>query len=254
MNDTVKTGERIAKIMARAGLCSRRDAERWIADGRVSVNGKVITSPALNIGEDDEVYVDGDPLPGAEKTRLFRFCKPAGLITTDRDPKGRPTIYSILPRSLPRVMAIGRLDIATEGLLMLTNDGELARYFELPASGWQRRYRARIFGKPTQADLDKLAKGIKVDGVKYGPVTATIDKQQGANCWVNVTLAEGKNREVRKVMEYLGFTVNRLIRVSYGPFQLGNLEEGRVEEVTGKVMREQFPEFFKDTKPAKKGD
>jgi 23S rRNA pseudouridine2605 synthase len=239
--------ERIAKVMARAGLCSRRDAERWIEAGRVSVNGTVLKTPACTVGPEDAVLVDGSPLPGAEETRLFLYHKPVGLVTTAKDEKGRPTVFDNLPHGLPRVVSVGRLDINSEGLLLLTNDGELARHLELPATGWTRRYRVRAHGRPAQKTLEKLKNGVTVDGVKYGPIEAVVEqeKQQGANCWIMVSLKEGKNREVRKVMEHLELPVNRLIRVSYGPFALDDLPEGAAKEVNKKMLREQLPEFFK---------
>ncbi len=217
-------GERIAKVMARAGLCSRRDAERWIADGRVSVNGKVLESPAFNVTDQDRVTVDGRPIAQRERTRLFLFHKPRGTVTTDRDPEGRDTIFDVLPEGLPRLVTIGRLDINTEGLLLLTNDGGLARTLELPATGWLRRYRVRAHGAIDQAQLDALADGVVIEGVEYRGIEAKIDRTQGANVWLTMGLREGKNREIKRVLEHLGLAVNRLIRVSYGPFQLGELE------------------------------
>jgi len=233
-------GERIAKRLARAGLCSRRDAERWIAEGRVVVNGKKLSSPACNVGEHDRILVDGKPLPAAEPARLWRYHKPRGLVTTARDPQGRPTVFGALPPGLPRVIAVGRLDLGSEGLLLLTNDGELARRLELPATGWVRRYRVRVHGTVEARRLEPLAKGITIDGVAYGEIRARLDRQQGDNAWLTLSLAEGRNREIRRVCEHLGWPVNRLIRLSFGPFQLGHLEPGAVEEVTGKVLREQL--------------
>src|SRR4051794_13949021 len=224
-------GERIAKVIARAGLASRREAESWIAAGRVAVNGATIASPALNVTRADKIAVDGRPLPGAERTRLFLYHKPRGLVTTSSDPQGRPTIFSALPKDLPRLISIGRLDLSTEGLLLLTNDGGLARALELPATGWLRRYRVRAYGKVTQPRLDALRKGIEVDGVRYGAIEATLDRQQGDNSWITFAMREGKNREIRNVLGALGLKVNRLIRLSYGPFQLGELPAGAVEEV-----------------------
>jgi 23S rRNA pseudouridine2605 synthase len=235
-----KSGERIAKAIARAGLASRREAEAWIAAGRVAVNGAVIASPALNVSERDRVTVDGKPLPQRERTRLFLFHKPRGLVTTSADPQGRPTIFGALPKDLPRLVSIGRLDLNTEGLLLLTNDGGLARALELPSTGWLRRYRVRAHGTIAQARLDELRRGIEVDGVRYGPIEATLDRVQGANVWLTFAMREGKNREIRNVLRALGLAVNRLIRVSYGPFQLGELPPGAVEEVRTRALREQL--------------
>jgi 23S rRNA pseudouridine2605 synthase len=237
-----KSGERIAKVVARAGLASRRDAEEWITQGRVTVNGRVINSPALDVTGNDVIAVDGKPLPPRERTRLFMFHKPRGLMTTHADPEGRPTVFDNLPEGLPRLISIGRLDFNTEGLLLLTNDGGLARALELPDTGWLRRYRVRAHGDVTQAQLDELKKGVEVDGVKYGSIDATLERDQGANVWLVFAIREGKNREVRNVMAHLGLEVNRLIRVSYGPFQLGELAEGMVEEVKTRVLREQLGE------------
>jgi 23S rRNA pseudouridine2605 synthase len=230
-------GARIAKVMARAGLCSRRDAEGWIAAGRVAVNGAVIRSPALNIGENDRITVDGKPLPRRERTRLFLYHKPRGLVTTHADPEGRPTIFEALPADLPRLISVGRLDLNSEGLLLLTNDGELARALELPETGWLRRYRVRALGRVSQARLDTLRSGISIDGVNYGSVEATIDREQGANSWLTVGIREGKNREVRNVLGALGLTVNRLIRVGFGPFELADLPEGAVTEIPTRELR-----------------
>jgi 23S rRNA pseudouridine2605 synthase len=237
-----KPGERIAKVVSRAGLCSRRDAEEWIVQGRVAVNGRVINSPALDVTVRDVVTVDGVPLPAPERTRLFLFHKPRGLMTTHSDPEGRPTVFDNLPEGLPRLISIGRLDFNTEGLLLLTNDGGLARTLELPETGWLRRYRVRAHGEVTQGQLDELKQGVEVDGVKYGSIDATLERDQGANVWLVFAIREGKNREVRNVLAHLGLEVNRLIRISYGPFQLGELEEGQVEEVKTRVLREQLGE------------
>jgi 23S rRNA pseudouridine2605 synthase len=237
-----KPGERIAKVVSRAGLCSRRDAEEWIVQGRVAVNGRVINSPALDVTSRDVITVDGVPLPAPERTRLFLFHKPRGLMTTHADPEGRPTVFDNLPEGLPRLISIGRLDFNTEGLLLLTNDGGLARTLELPDTGWLRRYRVRAHGEVTQGQLDELKKGVEVEGVKYGSIDATLERDQGANVWLVFAIREGKNREVRNVLAHLGLEVNRLIRISYGPFQLGELEEGQVEEVKTRVLREQLGE------------
>jgi 23S rRNA pseudouridine2605 synthase len=234
--------ERIAKVMARAGLCSRRDAETWIVAGRVAVNGKRLTSPAFTVSPRDRIEVDGKPLPGRERTRLFLYHKPRGLVTTNRDERGRPTIFGALPKHLPRLVTIGRLDLNSEGLLLLTNDGGLARALELPDTGWLRRYRVRANGRTTQAALDRLSHGMKIDGIEYGPIQAQLDREQGANVWLTLGLREGKNREVRNVLRELGLSVNRLIRISYGPFQLGELAPAAVEEVKMRVLREQIGE------------
>jgi 23S rRNA pseudouridine2605 synthase len=243
-------GERIAKVMARAGLCSRRDAEGWIAAGRVAVNGTVIKSPALNIGPADTVAVDGKPLPKAERTRLFLYHKPRGLVTTHADPEGRPTIFGKLPKNLPRLISVGRLDLSTEGLLLLTNDGGLARVLELPETGWLRRYRVRAHGSVSQPQLDALRKGVTVNGVHYGAIEATLDRSKGSNVWLTFAIREGKNREVRNVLEHLGLQVNRLIRVSFGPFQLGELPEGDVEEIRTRYLRDQLGERIATTSGA----
>ncbi len=240
--ESTPAGDRIAKVMARAGLCSRRQAEAWIAEGRVSVNGATITSPALNVTASDTIAVDGKPMPKRERTRLFLYHKPRGLVTTHADREKRPTIFEKLPKGMPRVVSVGRLDLNTEGLLLLTNDGGLARVLELPATGWLRRYRVRAHGSILQPQLDALRKGVTVDGVRYGAIEATVDRVQGANVWLTFAIREGKNREVRNVLEHLGLRVNRLIRVSFGPFQLGDLPEGAVEEVRTRHLREQLGE------------
>lgn len=237
MNTT--QGERIAKVVARAGVCSRREAERHIEQGRIAVNGIVLTSPACVVTETDVVTVDGKPLPAKEKTRVWRYHKPAGLVTTRKDPQGRPTVFDSLPDTMPRVISIGRLDLNSEGLLLLTNDGEFARQMELPSTGWARRYRVRIHGEITPEMIDRLAKGVTINGVRYAPAQVTVDKKQGTNTWLTVSLKEGKNREIRRLMESFNLPVTRLIRVSYGPFQLGNLERGAVDEISGKTLREQ---------------
>ena len=233
-------GDRIAKVLARAGVCSRRDAERMIADGRVAVNGRRLDTPALNVTPNDNITVDGKPVGEPDPPRLWRYHKPAGLVTTNRDPQGRETVFQKLPASLPRVNVVGRLDINTEGLLLLTNDGGMKRFLELPSTGWLRRYRVRAFGKADEARLAALKKGIEIDGVNYRSIEATLERVQGGNVWLTVTLREGKNREIKKVLEALDLKVNRLIRLSFGPFQLGQLDSGRVEEVPRRVLRQQL--------------
>jgi 23S rRNA pseudouridine2605 synthase len=237
-----KSGERIAKVLARAGLASRRGSEEMVLQGRVTVNGRVINSPALDVTASDAIAVDGKPLPPRERTRLFLYHKPRGLMTTHADPEARPTVFDHLPDHLPRLISIGRLDFNTEGLLLLTNDGGLARELELPETGWLRRYRVRAHGEVTQAQLDELKRGIEIEGIKYGPIDATLERDQGSNVWLVFAIREGKNREVRNVLAHLGLEVNRLIRISYGPFQLGELTEGTVEEVRTRVLREQLGE------------
>jgi 23S rRNA pseudouridine2605 synthase len=239
-NEHPPAGERIAKVIARAGLASRRQAEAWIAAGRVAVNGKPVASPALNVEVRDRIEVDGQPLPMRERTRLFLYHKQRGLLTTHADPGGRPTIFSVLPKDLPRLISVGRLDLNTEGLLLLTNDGGLARALELPATGWLRRYRVRAHGSVAQAQLDSLRRGITIDGVRYGEIEATVDRPQGSNVWLTFAIREGKNREVKNVLGHLGLAVNRLIRVSFGPFRLGDLPEGAIEEVKTRTLRDQL--------------
>jgi 23S rRNA pseudouridine2605 synthase len=233
-------GERIAKAIARAGICSRRDAERMIAEGRVQLDGETVTSPARNVTENNIVLVDGKPLAQREPARLWRYHKPSGLVTTHKDEKGRDTVFAALPKALGRVVSVGRLDYNSEGLLLLTNDGEIARRLEIPSAGWVRKYRARLFGKITQADLEKLATGVTIAGVAYGPILADLERSKGVYSWATVSLKEGKNREVKRVMESLGLKVARLIRISYGPFQLGHLAEGQVEEIPARLWREQL--------------
>ena len=243
------TPERISKLLARAGVASRRDVERMVMEGRVSLNGKVLDTPVVNATFADRIEVDGMPIRGIERTRLWLYHKPSGLVTTNADPEGRPTVFDNLPEDLPRVVSIGRLDINTEGLLLLTNDGGLARMLELPTTGWLRRYRVRAHGKIEQADLDKLKEGMAVEGVLYGAIDATLDKVQGSNVWITMGLREGKNREVKNVLGALGLEVNRLIRISYGPFQLGELPEGHAQEIRGRTLRDQLgPRLIEEAK------
>ena len=233
-------GDRIAKVIARAGIASRREAEKLIEAGRVSVNGAVITRAALNVTDKDRVTVDGKPLDAPEPPRLWLYHKPTGLVTTTRDPEGRPTIFDELPADLPRVLTVGRLDLTSEGLLLLTNDGGVKRKLELPSTGWLRRYRVRMKGSPQDTDFDPLRAGITIDGEDFQPMTVTLDRQQGSNAWATVAIREGKNREIRRAMQAIGLTVNRLIRTSYGPFQLGQLKPGEVQEVRPRVLRDQL--------------
>jgi 23S rRNA pseudouridine2605 synthase len=237
--------ERIAKVIARAGLCSRRDAERWILEGRVSVNGKTLASAAFTVVPEDKIIVDGKPLPVSESTRLFLYHKPVGLVTSARDEKNRATVFDNLPPGLPRVVSVGRLDLNSEGLLLLTNDGGLARYLELPANAWKRCYQVRVKGAVKPGHIARLAKGITVDGVNYGPIEAGLERAQtGANVWVLITLKEGKNREIRKVMAHLGLQVSRLIRTSYGPFELGDLKAGSAKEIPREILKNKVPGYF----------
>ena len=238
--DKAPASERIAKRIARAGLCSRRDAEARIAEGRVSVNGKQITSPALNVTPADKIIVDGKPLPAREPAKLWRYHKPRGLVVSARDEKNRQTIFDTLPDHLPRMITVGRLDMDSEGLLLLTNDGELARHLELPSTGWSRKYRVRVQGHVDELALANLANGVTIDGIRYGQVDARLDRQMPSNAWLTVVIREGKNREVRRIMEHLGHKVGRLIRVSYGPFQLGELAEGGVDQVKPRVLADQL--------------
>jgi 23S rRNA pseudouridine2605 synthase len=238
VEDASEGGDRIAKVIARSGYCSRRDAEKLIAERRVTLNGDVVTQPGTKVTGDSLVAIDGKPLAQPEAARLWRYHKPNGLVTTHKDEKGRPTVFNNLPKHLPRVVSVGRLDFNSEGLLLLTNDGEVARKLEMPASGWVRKYRVRLFGKVQQSDLDKLAQGRTVDGVRYEPVIADLERSKGVYSWATVQLKEGKNREVKRLMESLGLKVARLIRVQYGPFHLGQLAEGAVEEIPARVWRE----------------
>lgn len=240
MEKDAKKGERIAKRLARAGVASRRDVERMIAAGRVHVNGQRLESPALNVTDADEIMVDGRPVAAAEPARLWRYHKPAGLVTSARDEKGRATVFDRLPPELPRVMSVGRLDLTSEGLLLLTNDGELKRRLELPSTGWVRKYRVRANGNASDQRLQPLRDGISIGGEKFQPMSVEFDKQTGANVWLTIGLREGKNREIRRALEEVGLIVNRLIRISYGPFQLGDLARGAVEEVRPKILRDQL--------------
>lgn len=237
--------ERVAKVIARSGLCSRREAELYITQGRVSINGTVLTSPAINVSKQDKILVDGEPLPKHERPRVWKYHKPKGFICTQKDPQNRPTVFDDIQTrypTLPRMISVGRLDYNSEGLLLLTNSGELARYLELPATGWIRRYKVRVFGTPSEKILSNLKQGIKIDGVQYGSIIASLEEIQGStsNSWLKISLTEGKNQEIRRVMKHLGFVVNRLIRLSYGAFQLGALKENDLEEVPEKVLKEQF--------------
>lgn len=253
MNDDQTQGERIAKRIARAGLASRRDAERMIEAGRVSLNGRVLTSPAQNVTPSDRILVDGKPLAAAEPARLWRYHKPAGLVTTAKDEQGRATVFENLPPELPRVMSIGRLDLTSEGLLLLTNDGALKRRLELPSTGWLRKYRVRVHGRPSPEMLAPLERGITIDGERFQPMRIAIDRQQGANAWLTIGLREGRNREIRRALEAVGLSVNRLIRISYGPFQLGDLSPSAVEEIPARVLADQLggekPEQNRKKKP-----
>jgi 23S rRNA pseudouridine2605 synthase len=241
VTDAAPRGERIAKWLARAGVVSRRDAEKLIASGSVRINNETITHPATFVQPDDLVVVDGKLIDPPDRTRLWRYHKPDGLVTTHRDPENRPTVFQKLPHTMPRVVSVGRLDLNSEGLLLLTNDGGLARRLELPSNNWIRRYRVRVFGRPEPAELAELAKGLVVEGVRYKGIEAALDSRKGDNSWLSISLQEGRNREIRKVMGHMGLQVTRLIRIAYGPFQLGVLERGAVDEVNAKVLREQLP-------------
>ena len=239
-----KTPERIAKVMARAGRCSRREAERWITDGRVSVDGKLLDTPAFTVTKDNIISVDGNPIGDRMETKLWRYHKPPGLIVSHNDPENRPTVFERLPPELPRVISVGRLDFNSEGLLLLTNNGEVARFMEHPQTGWIRKYRVRVNGRVDETALAKLSEGVTISGIRYNAIRAVLEKQQGANAWLSVSLTEGKNREVRVIMEHLGYQVTRLIRTTYGPFQLGNMPRGAVEEVGRRMLVDSVPKEF----------
>ena len=238
--DQTADAERIAKRIARAGICSRREAESRILDGRVTVNGEIITSPALNVSPSEKITVDGKPLPAREPAGLWRYYKPRGLVVSDHDEQNRETIFDHLPKNLPRLITVGRLDLDSEGLLLMTNDGDLARHLELPSTGWSRKYRVRTQGQIDQAELAALANGITIDGIRYGQVIAKLDRQMASNAWLTIAIREGKNREIRRIMDYLGHKVSRLIRISYGPFQLGDLEDGDIEAIKSRVLTDQL--------------
>jgi len=234
-------GERIAKYLARAGVASRRDLERMLTEGRVKVNNAVVTHPATFVTEADLIQVNGTLIDPPERTRLWRYHKPDGVVTTHKDPQGRPTVFEKMPPGMKRVISVGRLDLNSEGLLLLTNDGGLARRLELPSTGWLRRYRVRVHGEVEPAALAALSHGVTIEGVKYGPIEAGLDSRKGSNAWLTVSIHEGKNREIRRVMAHLNLGTTRLIRIAYGPFQLGNLERGAVAEIPPKILREQLP-------------
>jgi 23S rRNA pseudouridine2605 synthase len=248
VTENAHEGERIAKLIARAGICSRRDAEKLIAAGRVALDGEKVKEPGTRVGPHQVISIDGKPVGEPEKTRLWRYHKPAGFVTTHRDPEGRPTVFNALPKTMPRVVSVGRLDFNSEGLLLLTNDGALARKLELPAAGWTRAYRVRLFGKVSQADLDRLAEGVRIDGVNYGPVIADLERAKGMYAWASVQIKEGKNREVKRLMEFLGLKVARLIRIRFGPFHLGQLEPGAVDEIPAKLWKTEIGEEKKETR------
>ncbi len=233
-------GQRIAKLLARSGVASRREAERMITAGRVRLNGKRLDTPAINVTDRDRIEVDGRPVEPPQASRMWRYYKPTGLVTSERDEQGRPTVFDKLPATMPRVVSVGRLDLNSEGLLLLTNDGALKRRLELPATGWLRRYRVRVHGTPDNGALERLRSGITIDGENFRPMQVELDRQQGANAWLTIGLREGRNREIRRAMEAIGLPVNRLIRISYGPFQLGDLARGDVSEIKGRVLADQL--------------
>ncbi len=245
MSNQPPKGDRIAKVMARAGLCSRREAERWIVAGRVKVDGKLIDSPALTVTDANVIVVDEVQISERQETKLWRYHKPQGLIVSHDDPEGRATVFEKMPPEMPRVISVGRLDYNSEGLMMMTNNGELARYMEKPQTGWIRSYRVRVNGRVNQAELDELKNGVTISGIRYGAIKATLDSQKGANAWITFSLTEGKNREIRVVMEHLGYQVTRLIRTAYGPFQLGKMERGAVTEVGRRMLKDSVPKEFK---------
>lgn len=232
--------ERIAKFIARSGVCSRRQAEELILRKRITVNGEVVESPAFNVEGNEKILLDGEKLPAIENTRMWVYYKPTGLVTTHKDEQGRPTVFENLPEGLPRVISVGRLDLNSEGLLLLTNSGELSRRLELPSNSWSRRYKVKVHGRINRDKLAELEQGVTIDGIRYGSIKAEVESEQGTNTWLSVTLQEGKNREIRKVMKFIGLDVARLIRLSYGPFQLGSLKKGEVREVPQKVLKEQL--------------
>jgi 23S rRNA pseudouridine2605 synthase len=251
---TAENGERIAKFLARAGVASRREVERLIEAGKVSVNDKRLDTPAFKVDGSENIVVDGNPVEPIAPAKLWLYHKPAGLVTTHKDPEGRKTVFEALPKDIGRVISVGRLDLTSEGLLLLTNDGGLARALELPSTGWTRRYRARAFGSVEEAGIEKLRKGITVEGVRYGKMEVEVERETGSNVWLTIGLNEGKNREVRRALDAIGLRVNRLIRVSYGPFQLGQIEKGEVKAVPGRILKDQCGHLLSDNAAALVGD